>query len=188
MTAVATILVGLLAPIVRSPLSTRRSPNGTALARATVYTLTQLGLPASGACTILWKGSLSSVSTGTEQVLFSVDDNSNVNRLYVRSPGSGATLTLVRTLASVSVTANFGNVTADTVYRVGLSIPGDGTAIGSLDGAATISVSGGPTSGLSRLRLSASATGSPANDTIQTCVVRAGAMSAADLRTAVSAL
>lgn len=115
--------------------------------------LSSLGIPVSGACTVLWSGVLA--TTNAAQVIAHIDDNTFANRFWLETAGGGA-INMRRDLASVNSTAAISDTyAANTPFRVGVTLNGAGRAAASLNGGAAAAVTGGPTSGLLTLRLGA---------------------------------
>lgn len=115
--------------------------------------LSNLGIPANGACTILWSGVIPAFVTGNVHTVACLDDNSVNNRFTMRVAQASGQLQVMRALAGVIATANAGAVTAGTAFKACLILDGAGRAAVSLNGSAVAAVTGGPTSGLTQLRL-----------------------------------
>jgi hypothetical protein len=126
----------------------------------TTMTLASLGIGGAGRCTIFGEATITTVGSGAEQVVVQVDDGTNANRFYTRNPGVGGSFTIIRALASATATNTPGSLTSGVAFRFALAINGDGSIRGSLNGSAVGTVVGGPSSGLTTLRIGCSATGS----------------------------
>lgn len=153
-------------------------------------TFASLGIAGSGVGTYLWRGTLTSTGTGSQQVLFNLDDGTNDNRFFPRQNATGAAAVLNRVLAgAATASATLFNVTADVPFSIGVAVLGDGSARAT-GGGTVQSVTGGPTAGLTTLRIGRSAVAGT-NITGSTAVMRVlpgVALSDADLQAAVTAL
>lgn len=170
-------------PPVGSPgASTRGADLATAL-------LANLGIGGNGACTILWKGMLpQNAPSGVTQALFRLDDGSTNNIIGVGN-SSATNLVLERRTAGTPSTQVLGSMTAGTPFRLGVSIDVSGRAAASLNGSLAVAVTGGPTSGLTTLRLGNSSSGASAlSGEIDTLMVVPFAISDSDLAARVAAL
>lgn len=124
--------------------------------------LSALGIPASGACTVLWRGAFDATNIGTQQTVAAIDDGS-ANRHEIRLSGSGLP-EIIRVTAGTPVSQTFGGPapTPGAIVRAGISIDGTGRLAGVVAGynsGAALNVTGGPTSGLTTFRLGTSQTG-----------------------------
>lgn len=147
----------------------------TSPAIASSVTLASLGIGAAGLATYFWRGTLTDAGNGvTEQVFWQVDDGTNANRFYTRNPSPNTTTTLVRFLASVAATISPGSIADGVEFRIATAILGDGAARCSLNGAAAVGLTGGPTAGLTTLRFGRSATGSDMTGSIAEMRIRPG--------------
>ncbi len=156
----------------------------------TILTVAEAGLGADGKGTILFRGSLTTLATGTAQSLIQIDSGSGANRYLLSAAGGTTQSQLTRTTASAGSTANVGALVAATLFSIGIAIDGAGGAIASLNGAAALSVTGGPTSGLTTLRIGAGVSGvAPiaAGSIVAVRILPGQALSAADLQAAVAA-
>jgi hypothetical protein len=142
----------------------------------------------SGAGTLLMAGSLVDASVGANQTLAQIDDGSGNNRVLIRSSSSG-TFQVLRVTGGVSSSATGAAISDATLFRCGMAFDGAGRVAASLNGAAAIAVTGGPTSGLTTPRLGYSDVGALVQSG-EFGPVRAYsyAMSDADLAAAVAAL
>ena len=127
-------------------------------------TLASLGIGANGACTILWSGALPQAApSGAPQWIAQVDDGTDLNRFYVRNNGGGAVVTAGRALAAAGAdAASAGTMTPGAPFSLGLSIDGSGRLASCMNGGVVQVVSGGPSSGLTTLRLGINASGGDA--------------------------
>jgi hypothetical protein len=148
--------------------------------------LAGLGVPASGACTILWSGRVQTIGNGTLQTILQLDDATNTIRWLVDNPASGGN---IRIGGSGGSTVAMGVATAGTPFRFGIAINGAGRAAGSFNGAAAVAATGGPAAGLTTLRLGLSASGAnPTFGDVLYLRVLNTVLSDADLATQVAAL
>jgi hypothetical protein len=169
--------------ILPAPATSAASTRGIELVTAP---LASLGVPASGACTILWSGRAQVLGFGTLQTLLQLDDGTNSVRWVADNPASG---TSIRIGGAGATTVTMGSGTANTPFRFGLAINGAGRAAGSLNGAAAVASTGGPTAGLTTLRLGIGATNAnPTFGDVLYLRVLATVLSDTDLATQVAAL
>jgi hypothetical protein len=134
-------------PVVGTPgASTRGDDRATALLNA-------LGINGTGACTVLWSGVIPAFLPGGIHTIACVDDSSVLNRLTMRLDQASGQLQAMRALNGVSATANAGTVTAGIEFKAGMTANGGGRVAVSLNGAAPVNVTGGPSSGFTRFRL-----------------------------------
>ena len=115
--------------------------------------LSSLGIPANGACTVLWSGVVPVFVSGGVHTIACVDDGSVSNRFTMRIDQASGQLQAMRALAGASATANAGAVTAGAAIKGGMAVNGSGRAAVSLNGGAVAAVTGGPSSGLTQSRL-----------------------------------
>ena len=137
----------VLPPAGASQASTR----GAELATAS---LAALGVAGNGACTLLWSGRLPQLATGTPLTILQVDDGTNTVRWQLDNQPTTAN---IRILGSGAMAVSAGAATAGAPLRIGVAIDGAGRAASSLNGAAAAGTTGGPTAGLTTLRLGANA-------------------------------
>jgi hypothetical protein len=169
--------------VLPAPAASAASTRGIELVAAP---LASLGVPASAACTVLWSGRMNLLGTGTLQTLLQIDDGSNTIRWLVDNPASG---TSIRIGGAGATTGIMGSGTAGTPFRFGLAINGAGRAAGSLNGAAAVASTGGPSAGLTTLRLALSATsGNPMFGDVLHLRVLTTVLSDADLAAQVATL
>lgn len=144
----ASVSTPILPPAASPALATRSADLVSA-------SLTSLDLPASGVCTLLWSGVLPQAApTGVDQGLVRIDDGTNNNVFRIRNTGGGSAIVVGRRTGGVFAEAtSLGNMTAGTPFAVGMTIDGTGRVAGSLNGGAPQAATGGPTSGLTTLRL-----------------------------------
>lgn len=116
--------------------------------------LVSLGIPPSGACTVLWSGVLPQASpSGTNQVLFQLDDGSENNRYTLRNNPSTLNIVALRSTSGVVASSLVAGFTAGTLFTVGASIDTSGRIAASVNGGAVVAQTGGPTSALTTFRL-----------------------------------
>lgn len=125
-------------------------------------TLASLGVPASGACTFLFRGVLTNnAPAGVAQILLQLDDGSDTNRYQVRNAPGGATIVAGRVAAGVSADAtSLGSMTAGGLFTVAVSINGSGRIAASLNGGTVQAQTGGVTAGLTTFRVGNNVAGS----------------------------
>jgi hypothetical protein len=134
-------------PAVSSPAAaTRGSEYASAL-------LADLGLTAN--CTVLFAGSLrATAASGVNQNIVQIDDGSDTNRFRMYQKGGAATIVCSRTLGGdTSDSSSMGNMVADTTFRAGISMATTGRVAASLNGGTVVAATGGPTTGMTTLRL-----------------------------------
>lgn len=153
-------------------------------------TLSSLGVAPDGKGTYLFKGTLTATGTGAVQSLLQLDIGVSSTRFLLSNAGGSTQTVLTRTLVSAASPVNVGTVTGGVEFSIGMAVDGLGGAIASLGGAASVSVTGGATSGFTTLRFGVGAAGAlPMAGSIALVRVRPGlALAAADLEAAVSAL
>jgi hypothetical protein len=151
--------------------------------------LASLGIPASGACTILWSGVIPTFISGATHTIACVDDASVNNRFTMRVDQATGQLQAMRSLAGADTTAAAGAVTAGVPFKAGMAINGAGRAAVSLNGGAVAAVTGGPSSSLTQSRLGniSNATAPMWGETLRFQVLTS-VLSDADLQTATGAL
>lgn len=154
------------------------------------YTASEHSLGAGGVATYLFKGIVTTTATGTLQALVVVDNGATTNRYLLAAAASTTQAQLTRTTASTPSTQNLGALSSGVEFRIGMAVDASGGAVASLNGAATLSVSGGPTSGLTTLRIGqASGGASTLGGSVALVRVFPGvALSAAELQTVVAAI
>lgn len=127
--------------------------------------LASLGIPASGACTVLWSGVIPqfAATSGATQSIIQLDDGTGTNRFMLRNPSPTSVVTVNRvTAGSVAGDATVGTPSAGVAFAAGLTIDGAGRLAASFNGAAVGVRIGGPTSGLTTLRVGADSSGASA--------------------------
>jgi len=135
-------------PAVGSPASSTRGADLLSAALASV------GVGSNGACTLLFWGVLpQAAGAAADQLLLSLDDGTASNRFRLLNPAGGSALQIGRSLAGASAAATAGSITPGMAFKAGVSVDGAGRAAASLNGAAVVAQSGGPTSGLTTLRI-----------------------------------
>jgi hypothetical protein len=154
--------------------------------------LSALGISASGACTVLMRAVFAnSVSAGqASQTLLTLDDGTIANAFRLRAAAGSDQIVAARFLAGAILgSAASGAYTPGAVFRTGATFDGTGamrhfTAGGSVQG-----VTGGPTSGLTTMRLGIGGLGGGAmNGEILTMRLLPQPLSDTDLQAAVNAL
>jgi hypothetical protein len=117
-------------------------------------TLASLGIGANGACTVLFWGILPQASPASvDQNLVSIDDGTVNNRYRMFNVAGGAGINVGRSTAGTGLTSLAGTMTAGTAFKAGMSVDGAGRVAGSFNGAAAVAQTGGPTSGMTTLRI-----------------------------------
>jgi hypothetical protein len=107
-----------------------------------------------GPCTILWSGVIPHASPASApQTIIQLDASTDASRYMLRVEAGGGSVSLSRVDGGVAASIAAGTMTPGTAFRAGLSINGTGRAAASFNGAATVAVTGGPTSGITTLRL-----------------------------------
>lgn len=117
--------------------------------------LTSLGIGTQGACTILGSFMLPQAApAGADQMLLQVDGGSDANRFRLRNAAGGSGISAGQvTGGSGSDATGLGSITPGTPFRAGITIDGAGRIAACLNGGTVHAVTGGPTSGLTTLRL-----------------------------------
>ncbi|MBU8538753.1 phage head spike fiber domain-containing protein [Falsiroseomonas tokyonensis] len=135
-------------PILPAPGAPAASTRGADLAS---IPLASLGL--GGACTLLWSGLLPQLAQDADQMLLQLDDGTDSSRFTLRNPAAGSGLVAGRVLAGAAADSpSLGTITAGTPFRAVLAIEG-GRIAASLEGGAVQVATGGPTTGLTTLRI-----------------------------------
>lgn len=119
---------------------------------ALVTPLASVGVGGNGACVVLVAGS----HLGGQNIVASISDGTNANRLTLRTNGAGTAFALEGRMAGASVAAvvQSGNpIAAGAAWRVALVLLGDGSARCVGEAGATLALTGGPASGLITLRI-----------------------------------
>jgi hypothetical protein len=133
------------------------STRGTDLASAS---LAALGIGAGGACTILvWAVVPQPAPAGVEQTLVTLDNGTPDNRYRLFNAAGGSSVQVGRSTGGTSLNVAAGTMTAGTAFKAGIAINGAGRIAGSLNGGAVVAQAGGPTAGLTTLRLGDNAAG-----------------------------
>lgn len=96
---------------------------------------------------------MASGTSNPAETLLDIHDGTSANRLAVQSPIAAAAIRLRRATAGAVAAAADVPITPTAVTRYGLSINGTGRAALSVNGAAPLVVTGGPTAGLTTLTL-----------------------------------
>jgi hypothetical protein len=116
--------------------------------------LSSLGIAANGACTVLSSCILPQLAatSGADHRILHIDDGTGNNGYQIRN-FSGSNLNGQRVTGGVTTGGLIGNLTANVLFRVGMTIDGAGRVAFSLNGATPLIVTGGPTTGLTSLRV-----------------------------------
>jgi len=114
--------------------------------------LARLGIRDSGACTMLGTFMIPQAAASFPQNVFQIDSGNDVIRYLARSNVGASALTLYR-LAPGAAQASVGSVTLGSPFRFGMSVDAAGRAAASIDGGSVAAVTGGPTSGLTHVRV-----------------------------------
>lgn len=157
-----TIFIGALQqritqPFLDSPiLPPIGAPGATTRAREFLSaSLGALGIPATG-FTAIWRYMLpQNAPAAADQVLFQIDAGSDANRFRLRNSAGGAAIVAGRVTGGVAVDAtSLGNMTAGTSFGGAMVVDlAAGTASACLKAGSVQTLAGGPTSGLTTLRL-----------------------------------
>lgn len=136
-------------PPVGSPASTTR------LADVVSAPLATLGIAPSGACTLVGTFVVPQLApTGANLNILQIDDGTSTNRFVIRNEAATSNVICYRVIAGSGGTGiTAGTITAGVPFRVAMSVDGAGTLAVSLNGQAVVTRTGGPTSGLTFLRV-----------------------------------
>lgn len=117
-------------------------------------TLASLVIPPGGDCTLVFDLVIPQAAPiGAAQTVLVVDDGTADNRLALQNPGGGATIVPSRiTGGSGASGSSAGTFTPGTPFRVAASIRA-GRIAASVAGGAVVAATGGPTSGLTHMRI-----------------------------------
>jgi hypothetical protein len=115
--------------------------------------LASLGIGANGACTVLVWAMLPQAAASLDQMLAQVDDGTNNNRYRMFNVAGGTAVNVGRSLGGSGLTSTAGTIIPGTPFRLGMSIDGAGRVAGSFDGGTIVTRTGGPTEGLTTLRI-----------------------------------
>jgi hypothetical protein len=152
-------------------------------------TLASLGVPASGACTVLWSGVvpvLPPAGSGNFHLLH-LDAGDNNNRVVAFITAGSSNLSFGRTTAGVFSGGSVGAISAATAFRFGVTIDGAGRGAMSLNGGAASVITGAPTN-YTTLRLGATAVGENMHGETAAFRVLPYVLSDTDLAAAVAAM
>lgn len=153
-------------------------------------TLTSLGIPASGDCTLLWSGVVQAAApVNANQTMLHVDSGTNTNRYFLRVAAGASGVQVGRSNVGVTVSSpTIAAMVAGAPFRAGMTIS-NGRAAGSVNGSALQEVTGGVTSGLTVFRVGTDASNAAAlfGETLTVRLLR-GAVSDQQLRALVAAL
>lgn len=152
--------------------------------------LASVGVQPNGKGTYIFTVVIAALATGMAQVLLHIDAGSTANRYLLQAAAASTIYQLSRNLASVGATTNGGNLTAGVEMSLGVTLDGLGNAVATLNGAATITVAGGPTSGLTTLRAGSGPSGTNPTGGVMTnlWVIPGVVLSASALQAAVVAM
>ena len=134
----------ILPPIGTPGVTTRLADNAPA-------PLAALGIPPSGACTLVGRFTLTN-SDGI-QALWQVDSGNNANRFLLATASGTVAIRPTATLSSISTTAASQFMTLGVPFGCAVRMDGQGGIVFSVNGSAVAGISGGPTSGLTTLNL-----------------------------------
>ncbi len=141
------------APFPTTPPLPATSGVATRLVESLSAPLSDLGIAPSGACTIIGTFMLPQLPLNNPSGLLHADDGLTANRYFIRCSTLGQ-LQLVRTTAGANSGALvFGTVVPGAPFRVAVSVDGTGRAAASASGGAVFAQTGGPTTGLTTLRI-----------------------------------
>lgn len=142
-------------PVIGAPAAATRGVDLVA------QTLTALGVPANGACTLMVNLMVPQAAPASAgQTIFQVDDGTIDNRFFARNNAGGSSVVLGRTLAGSTIeSSEVGTLTPGAFFRLGVVLGGMGGARLSMNGSAVVSVTGGPTSGLTTMLIGEDRTG-----------------------------
>ncbi len=144
-------------PILPAPGSQVASTRGADLATAT---LTGLGLGPSGASTLFWSGVLPQAApAGQAQTILQLDDGTQTNGFMLLNEAGGTSIVARAVSGGAASDIVLGSAAPGGVLRIGLALSGAGRLAATLNGGATQAVTGGPTGGLTTLRLGIDASG-----------------------------
>lgn len=117
--------------------------------------LASLGIGANGACTILGTAMLpQNAPSSADQMLVQIDSGTDTNRYLIRNVSGGGTIVAGDVNASSATDAtSAGSMTAGSLFRFGISINGSGGISSCLNEGSVRAAIGGPTSGLTTLRV-----------------------------------
>jgi hypothetical protein len=136
-------------PPVGTPAASTRGTDSVTATRAS------LGIAANGACTLLWSGMIPQAApAGVAQTILQFDDGTANNRYLLRNVAGGSAIAVNRVTAGAAAgDISLGTMTPGTPFRAGITINAAGRIAGCLNGGAVVAITGGPTSGLTALRL-----------------------------------
>jgi hypothetical protein len=141
-----------------STISTGQSTRGADIVTAP---LSKFGIGSTGVCTILGRSRIpQNAPSGTNQVIFQLDDGTENNRYRFQNSAGGANLAVSRTQAASTTTASATSThTANSFFTWGVTIDGVGNIISYAEGGEVKSATGTAISGLQHLRVGHNATG-----------------------------
>jgi hypothetical protein len=126
--------------------------------------LSTLGLPANGACTVFWVGYATNLGVAGNQTILQIDDGTNSNRYIVDLQSAGTNLRAYATVGGINSgsVSTIGIAGGSTPLYVGASFFPTGEIILCARESVTPTIagsSGGPTSGLTTFRHGSHSTG-----------------------------
>jgi hypothetical protein len=124
-------------------------------------TLASRGIGGNGACTVIGTAMIpQNAPSGEDQMIVQIDDGTDNNRFRIRNLAGGATIVAGDVNAGSATDAtSAGSMTAGTLFRWGISIDGLGRIASCVNGGTVQVSTGGPTSGLTTLRIGNSLAG-----------------------------
>ncbi len=139
-------------PILPAAATPATSTRGADLVAAT---LASLGVGANGACTVIGTAMIPQAAPSTaSQTIIQIDRGDNVDRFFLRVLAGGAAVTVGRSTTGATVSSpTIDTMIAGTAFRFGLTITGSGRIAGTFNGGVIQEATGGPTSGLTALRV-----------------------------------
>jgi len=151
--------------------------------------LSGLNIGTAGACTVLLSGRHNAADTN---YLVSISDSTNNNRISLRTNSTGLAFAAEAVLAGSAVTGvtQTGNpIAPGTPWRVAVIFPGDGSIRVVSDIGTTLVFTGGPTTGLTTLRMGGVESGlTPLFGAISTTRIWPAALTDAEARVALGSL
>jgi hypothetical protein len=171
-------------PVVGTPVATTRTRD------IVTAPLSSFSIPTSGAGTYLMTVMIPQAGpSGVNETIMQIDDGTSSNRYVLRTVAGGSGIVINRVnggSGAGDVTA--GTMTLGTLFRVGVTLDGAGRFAASFNGNTVVSMTGGPTTGLTTLRLGSELSSSQLFGEIGTMRVLPYALTDANLQTAVAAL
>ncbi len=132
----------------------------TRLADNLSWPLSALGIPSTGACTVWGELTLPQTAANANQFLIEVDDGTDSNRLHFFNTTGSTNFLGARILGGGgAVNTGFFPLTVNASTPFAFTVDGSGRLSLSVNGSAISAVTGGPSSGLTTLRVGNSAGG-----------------------------